>query len=148
MSTTLRRATLADIDATFEVRANTRENAISRQRLTELEITPDVIADQMRGGQLDAYVAEVDGAVVGFCNAVTTTGEIHVLAVRDGYEGRGLGRGLLRMAVDGLRARGHKRIFLFTSQRSDWRAFHVYRDHGWVATGETLPNGDECLELR
>lgn len=145
-SSLIRRATVNDIVATFEVRANTRENAISRERLHQLGITPREIEVQMMAGQLESFVAEVDGEVVGFCNGVPGTGEIHVLAVRDGFERRGLGRGLLAAVMDVLIARGHRRLFLYTSPRSDWRAFRVYRDHGWVATGEALPNGDERLE--
>ncbi len=142
----IRRATVDDIVATFEVRAHTRENAISRERLHALGITPKEIEVQMLAGQLESFVAVVDGEVVGFCNGVTGTGEIHVLAVRDGYERRGLGRGLLTAVMDVLVAHGHRRLFLYTSPRSDWRAFRVYRDHGWAPTGEALANGDERLE--
>lgn len=145
-TTLIRRATVEDIVATFEVRAHTRENAISRERLHELGITPKEIEVQMLAGQLESFVAVVDGQVVGFCNGVPSTGEIHVLAVRDGYERRGLGRGLLAAVMDVLVAHGHRRLFLYTSPRSDWRAFRVYRDHGWAPTGEALPNGDERLE--
>lgn len=144
----IRRARVDDIVATFEVRAGTRENAISRERLHELGITPKSIELQMQAGQLESFVAEVDGQVVGFCNGVPGTGEIHVLAVRDGFERRGLGRELLQAVMDVLLARGHRRLFLYTSPRADWRAFRVYRDHGWVPTGEALANGDERLEWR
>lgn len=143
----IRIATNADIEATLDVRGATRENAISRERLAERGITPASLAVEFAQPDHRCWVAESDGRVVGFCIAESKHGEVIALAVRDGCEGRGFGRGLLGAAVAWLREQGVARPFLYTSPRSDWRAFHVYRDHGWRATGHALPNGDERLEL-
>jgi len=144
---TIRRGGVADIDAMFEIRASTRENAIPRERLEARGITTASMADALAKDSYRLFVADCDGVVAGFSVAEAADGEVQALAVRAGYEGRGIGRALLAAAVDFLRERGVARPFLYTSPRADWRAYHVYRDHGWRATGEVLPNGDERLEL-
>jgi GNAT superfamily N-acetyltransferase len=107
-----RLATPADIVAMFDVRASTRDNAIPRDRLAALGITPASLAAAMAQGGYRAWVVEEDGGVVAFCGAERTQGEIAVLAVRAGFEGRGHGARLLDQAVAWLRANGHERIWL------------------------------------
>jgi len=143
----IRRGAGADVDAMFDVRASTRENAIPRARLEALGITNDAMARDLARDTYRLLVADCDGLVAGFSVADADHGEVVALAVRAGYEGRGIGRALLAAAVAFLRERGVARPFLWTSPRADWRAYHVYRDHGWRATGEVQANGDERLEL-
>ena len=144
----VRRGGEADIEAMYEVRASTRENAVPRARLEALGITHASMVESLARDTYRLFIAECDGVVAGFSVAEAADGEVVALAVREGYEGRGIGRALLAEAVAFLRARGVAKPFLYTSPRADWRAYHVYRDHGWRATGEVLPNGDERLELR
>jgi GNAT superfamily N-acetyltransferase len=143
----IRRADEADIEAMFEIRASTRENAIPRARLEALGITVQSMTESLARDSYRLFVAECDGVAAGFSVAEAADGEVQALAVRAGYEGRGIGRALLAAAVEFLRGRGVARPFLYTSPRADWRAYHVYRDHGWRATGVVAPNGDERLEF-
>ena len=59
------------------------------------------------------YVAEDDGAVVGFASGGREraeepgyTGELHAIYVLDAFQHRGHGRGLVKAMVDGLREMG------------------------------------------
>ena len=142
---TIRAATLADVECTFSVRASTRENPISRERLESLGITPTAVASAMLSGSCASWVCEVAGIVVGFCNADAQTGEVVVLAVLPQHEGRGIGRDLLSEAVSFLCAHDHQRIWLFTSPRMVFRSHGFYRANGWFPTGRTQANGDEEL---
>lgn len=141
-----REATLADVEATFEVRASTRENPISKERLASLGITPATVSAAMEGGSYRSWVCEVEGEVVGFCNADASTGEVLVLAVLPKHEGRGLGRELLALAVTFLQLRGNGRIWLFADALEALRSHGFYRANGWAPTGKRQPNGDEELQ--
>ncbi|MEX2570064.1 MAG: pyrroline-5-carboxylate reductase, partial [Gemmatimonadota bacterium] len=62
-------------------------------------------------------VAEVDGSVVGcvsFRVYSPALAEVASLAVREGYHGLGIGRGLVHAAVLRAHARGVRRVFAFT----------------------------------
>ncbi len=143
----IREATSLDVEATFVVRAATRENSISRERLAALGITPTSISEAMRGGSYRSWVCEADGEVVGFCNAEGSTGEVLVLAVLSGHEGMGIGTELLSCAVHFLRSVGNARIWLSASPLASLRSHGFYRARGWSPTGKVHANGDEELEL-
>src|SRR5690348_7004857 len=113
----VRRGVESDIDAMFDVRASTRENAIPRARLAARGITNESMAADLARETYRMWIAESDGRVVGFSVAEAADGEVQALAVREGYEGRGIGRSLLAAAVDFLRERGVARPFLWTSPR-------------------------------
>ena len=142
---TFREATLGDVEATFSVRALTRESPIPRQRLEQLGITPTSVADAMRGGAYGSWVCEAGGAVVGFCNADARSGEVIVLAVLPAHEGQGVGKTLLSNAVGYLQARGLRRIWLTTSPSPAFRSYGFYRANGWSPSGRMQANGDEEL---
>ena len=141
----IREATQADVEATFQVRALTRENPISRERLASLGITPASVASAMARGSYRSWVAEVREEVVGFCNADAEKGEVVVLAVLPHHEGHGWGGTLLRSAVSFLRSQHQERIWLFASPLETLRSHGFYRANGWSPTGRLADNGDEEL---
>jgi GNAT superfamily N-acetyltransferase len=141
----IREATLADVEATFQVRALTRENAISRERLATLGVTPASVASAMTGGSYRSWVAEVRDEIVGFCNADADTGEVVVLAVLPQHEGHGWGAALLSAAVSFLHSQNRERIWLFASPLETLRSHGFYRANGWSPTGRLADNGDEEL---
>jgi ribosomal protein S18 acetylase RimI-like enzyme len=134
-----------DIEATYAVRASTRENPISKDRLIEMGFTPESVRAEYLAGAYVGRVCEAAGEVVGFCTGDTRTGEILSLAVRPDYEGRGIGIGLLKRVVGDLLAKGAGRIWLSASPDPRIRAHGFYRANGWVPTGEILANGDQVL---
>ena len=139
----IRPARPEDVDATFDVRGSTRQNAISRQRLAQLGITPATVLGAMMGETYRSWVYEADGCIVGFCNAEARTGEVVVLAVQAGFEGRGIGKALLSAAVAYLERAGCQRLWLMAGANSELRSHGFYRANGWLPTGQTDAHGDE-----
>jgi GNAT superfamily N-acetyltransferase len=129
------------------LRGRTRENAVSESRLRELGITASSWGADIASGVLPGFVCRAEGRLVGYCFGNARTGEVVVLALLPEYEGQGLGRRLLELVVQHLRAIGHNRLFLGCSSDPSVRSFGFYRHLGWRATGETDALGDQVLEL-
>lgn len=121
-----------DAPALMAIRRAVRENAISDARLAALGIDAASVAAKMASTHA-AFCAEVDGAVAGFSMADRTDGSIWALFIDPDHEGRGLGRELLRLALEALWAAGHDRAVLTTDP--DTRAEAFYRRAGWRAAG-------------
>ena len=123
-----RRATAADIPAMSRIRLAVRENALSN---------PARITEQMYRDYLDAlgrgWVAELDGAVIGFSGADRGDGSIWALFVDPAHEGLGAGKRLLRLAVDWLFEIGFEEVWLGTQPGT--RADGFYAAQGWVQEG-------------
>ncbi len=149
MSATLiyRPACPADAEACVALRGRTRQNAVSRERLAELGITPASWADDTRSGRLPGHVCLDGEQLVGYCFGDTASGEIVVLALLPEHEGRGIGRQLLGLMVQTLREAGHQRLFLGCARDPATRSHGFYRHLGWRPTGEFDALGDEVLEL-
>jgi ribosomal protein S18 acetylase RimI-like enzyme len=145
MEPTFRRAGPEDIEATYAVRASTRENPISKAQLIEMGFTPESVRDMYLAGAYVGRVCEAAGEVVGFCTGDANTGEILSLAVLPEYEGRKIGIRLLLLVIGDLRARGVRRLWLSASPDPRIRAHGFYRANGWVPAGEILANGDQVL---
>lgn len=143
---TIRAAIDSDMDALYDIRARTRENAIPRAYLESIGITAESWAAANRSGDQQTWIC-LDGArPVGFSAADATTGEVLVLAVLPDYEGRGIGKRLLDAAVDWLHARGWRRLWLATDPDPATRSHGFYRSQGWRPTGERQQRaGDEIL---
>lgn len=140
-----RNATTEDIESMFAVRASTRQNPISAERLAGLGITPSSVAAALAAGDIGSWVCEYAGAVVGFCNADMHSGEVLVLAVLPEHEGKGIGKRLLSLAIECLQRHGYTRLWLFADSDPGARSHGFYRANGWAATGWLQPNGDEEL---
>jgi ribosomal protein S18 acetylase RimI-like enzyme len=147
MSLLFRPAVPSDAVECIQVRGRTRENAISEARLRSAGITVESWAREIEEGSLPGFVCESAGSIVGYCFGATDTGEVVVLALLPDFERRGLGRELLDMVVQRLRADGHRRLFLGCSTDPSCRAHGFYRHLGWRSTGTFDHFGDEVLEL-
>jgi GNAT superfamily N-acetyltransferase len=137
----------SDIKGLFSVRARTRENAISKEGLASIGITPESIAKQLASGRLKGWVCLHGATLVGFCNGDGETGEVLVLAVLPEFERRGIGTCLLSRVVEWLRSVGSDTIWLAASPDTRIRAHGFYRSLGWRPNGKTEQNGDEILVL-
>lgn len=138
---------VTDIDALFEVRAHTRQNALTRADLAALGITPDSTAQALERGTIVGSVCTCEDRVVGFCSGNPHTGEVLVLAVRPEFEGRGIGQQLLARVVGRLQGAGRTRVWLAAAADPTVRAYAFYRALGWRPTGEHTDTGDDILEL-
>jgi GNAT superfamily N-acetyltransferase len=76
------------------------------------------------------WVAEVDGSVAGFCYANKTNASIWALFIAPEYEGRGLAKQLLNMAVEWLFEQGQEFVRLSTGAGT--RADSFYALQGWT----------------
>jgi GNAT superfamily N-acetyltransferase len=142
-----RETQISDVEELFVVRANTRENRLSKENLASLGITTESVAASISAGQIKGYVCLDDSTLVAFCNGDLETGEILVLAVRQTYEGKGIGTRVLARVVELLRSAGHLTIWLAASPSDAMRAHGFYRSLGWRPNGAKQDNGDEILVL-
>jgi GNAT superfamily N-acetyltransferase len=122
-----RQATVDDIPAMSRIRLAVRENVLS---------DPGRITEQMYRDYLNlagrGWVAEIDGGVVGFCYADKVNASIWALFLSEEYEGRGIAKRLLRLAVAWLFERGCASVHLSTTP--DTRADRFYAGQGWTRT--------------
>lgn len=139
----IRSACVADVSAMFIVRTSVRENALTIDELAQMGITPEAIATAVNGSPC-AWVAEVDAEVVGFAMVDLDTACLFAAFVLPGYEGKGLGTGLIR-ACEGALFERHRLAWLETARHS--RAAGVYRHLGW-GNEVDIGDGDVRLEKR
>lgn len=121
----LRLACSADIPAMSAIRLSVRENVLSDPARVTLQMYEDYLEKDGRG-----WVAEIDGAVAAFCYADRHDASIWALFVSPGWEGRGLGKALLALAVDWLFELGHQCVRLGTTPGT--RADRFYQARGWT----------------
>jgi GNAT superfamily N-acetyltransferase len=110
-------------------------------------ITPAAVAEGLARGRTKGWVCSCDSRLVGFCMGDSDRAEVLVLAVLPEYERKGIGRTLLSLVVDWLRAFNPARVWLAASPDSATRAHGFYRALGWQPIGETDADGDEILVL-
>ncbi|OLU17568.1 MULTISPECIES: GNAT family N-acetyltransferase [unclassified Pseudomonas] len=134
MATTIRQATVADIDTLFDIRTSVTDNHLSRQQLDELGVTADALRQAIEESPC-AWVAELDGVPAGFAMVDMDGGELFALFVRPQHEGKGLGTRLLEAAEQALFAR-HSLIHLVTDGDEAIRANGFYSRQGWLQVGE------------
>jgi GNAT superfamily N-acetyltransferase len=142
-----RRAIAEDAAECVVLRGQTRQNAISAERLASLGITAETWGNETRTASLIGHVCLEDQRVVGYGFGQADTGEVVVLALLPEYESRGIGKELLSRVVQDLRAIGHQRLYLGCSRDPASRSYGFYRRLGWQTTGKYDANGDEVLEL-
>ena len=124
----IRKATLADRPRITEVRLAVRENQLRATSVSKVETTADWIFENAI-----FWVWEEAGAVQGFSVADPRDGTIFGLFIHPDYEGRGLGRALLPLACEDLRAAGLAAATLTTGAGT--RAERFYRINGWEEIG-------------
>jgi ribosomal protein S18 acetylase RimI-like enzyme len=90
----------------------------------------------------------IDSRMVGHCTGDPMSGEIVGLSVDKDHRRQGIGRKLLSLVVEALRAAGATRIWVDAPDDQATPAYSFYRAVGWVPTGEHPRNGSEILELR
>jgi GNAT superfamily N-acetyltransferase len=97
--------------------------------------------------KVKVWVCVCDSTVVGHCAGNAATGEVCSLSVLPNYEGLGIGRQLLSLVVDWLRAEGATRIWLDAPSDPSLRAHGFYRALGWRPSDDHLAQDHEILEL-
>ena len=120
-----RQANSNDIPAMSQIRLSVTENVLSDPTRITQEMYEDFLEKSGRG-----WIAENAGEIVAFCYADKVNASIWALFVRPGHEGQGLGKSLLRQAVDWLFEIGHDRVHLSTTP--DTRADRFYAAQGWL----------------
>ena len=121
----LRRACSADIPAMSAIRLSVTENVLSDPNRVTLQMYEDYLDRDGRG-----WVAEIDGEIAGFSYADRREASIWALFISPRFEGRGLGKALLDLAVTWLFGQGHERITLGTTPGT--RAERFYAAQGWT----------------
>jgi len=139
----IRAAAPDDLRVMFDIRGLVDENRMSRSELAAVGITEETVRSRL-GPQLAAWVAGIDGEVVGYSMADRLRGCVYAIFVLPAFQGRGIGGALLDRASVFLFGCGFGRIFLNTDAST--RAYRFYLREGWVDAGES--NGTERrLEL-
>ena len=119
-----RLATVADIPAMSAIRLAVTENVLSDPGRVTRQMYEDYLDKLGRG-----WVCEADEGIIGLSYADNTDGSIWALFVQPGQEGRGVGKVLLRLAVEWLFAQGWDEIKLGTAANT--RADRFYAAQGW-----------------
>jgi GNAT superfamily N-acetyltransferase len=122
---------LQDLAEAFNVRASTRENTLSREKLRYMGITEESTTELLRTTHC-GWLCEVDGKMTGFAIGDGKTGELWVIAILPEYEGRGIGSELLRLVENWLWSLGWMELWLTTNTDVKLRAFSFYTKHGWA----------------
>lgn len=134
-----REASVEDIPALSGIRLSVTENALSDPG----RITPEMYVDYLtRSGK--GWLCEIDGKAVGFSVASQKDASIWALFVKPEFEGRGIGKTLLKLATDWLFEMGVSKISLSTGANT--RADRMYESWGWKR-GEIRPDGEVCYRL-
>ena len=142
----IRVAQAADIEAMFDIRTSVTENYQSREEIAELGITPESIAE-MLATDCCAWVAELQGQLVGFAIANATEATIFGIFVLPAFEGKGLGRALMHAAETWLWSKDLDEIWLLTGNDSTLRAYGFYQHLDWVLS-EVIVEGDYAGEAK
>jgi len=147
MNATYRPMRTDDLPAAFAVRLSTVENAMTLERLeSDYGITPQSLARAMKS-DVKGWLCEEAGQVVGFAMGDLSKGEVGVVAVLPGHEGRGIGRNLLTLVQNWLFSESFDEIWLLADPDPSLRAHGFYRKLGWQPTGE-FSKGNEVLKRR
>jgi GNAT superfamily N-acetyltransferase len=138
-SMNFREAEIEDIPALSDVRQSVKENILSDIRKVTREMYVAYLSESGKG-----WLCEIEGEVVGFSVASVEDASIWALFVKPSYEGRGIGKRLLRLATDWLFEMSATSIALSTDAHT--RADRFYEEQGWQR-GELKPDGEVCYRL-
>ena len=131
----IRAMTVSDLPAVFDIRVAVKENTITLERLSALGITLSSLADALKTGT-KGWVFVVESEAVGFVLGNGRNGEVEVLAVLPGQEGKGIGAALMTAVQGWLFSLGHQQLTLKTTPNKSFRAYGFYQGLGWRPTGE------------
>ncbi len=146
MALVCREIAVADLPAVFELRFSTRENAVTPEELErDHGITPASLAAAM-AGPVRGWLCEEQGRALGFAMGDRSSGEVLVVAVRPGAEGRGIGRRVLGAVCDWLFEAGWPEIWLRATPDPALRAHGFYRRLGWIVR-EAVAADEEIMVL-
>lgn len=135
-----------DVEAVFRIRTAVEHNHLDRAALSRRGITPEWVRHLLRHGALSVWGAWTsEREMVGFCAVKPQAREIFGLFVMPGWQGRGVGDALLRLAVEDLLRRGAGAIGLETGRGTPAHGFYLRR--GWVETGSDPEAEDVALRL-
>ena len=130
----IRKATRADWPRISEIRLAVQENRLSNPAsIASVGIASVGPVTAWLFDNSTFWVWEEDGAIQGFSAADPRDGTIFALFVHPSYERRGIGRALLPLACEDLRASGYATAKLTTASAT--RAERFYRMDGWVEMG-------------
>lgn len=133
-SASIRKAVVSDAEVISAVHVASKQAAyrglVPASILSELS-APQANAERqerwrkvLASDEVDVFVAELDGQVVGFVSSGTThdnegfqkaTGEIYAIYVSSDQQRAGIGRGLIGAALRGLEKRGFSEATLWTA---------------------------------
>jgi GNAT superfamily N-acetyltransferase len=128
-----------DIPAMSKIRLAVTENALRDPSRITQQMYEDYLELLGRG-----WVAEIDGAITGFCYADKIHSSIWALFMSPEYEGHGHAKQLLKLATAWLFEQGHQSVRLSTAVGT--RADRFYAAQGW--TQERIEGNDACYLLR
>ena len=136
---TVRRATAADVPALYVVAHEAYLLYVPRIGRMPAPMTADYSAAVQTG---QAWVAEVDGQVLGLLVLVINQGHLLIenIAVLPSAQGRGLGARLLMLAEDEARAHGLGEIRLYTNEGMTENLAY-YPRHGYRETRRAEDHG-------
>jgi GNAT superfamily N-acetyltransferase len=138
MHPVFRKAAFDDIRHMTRIRLSVLENRLR----DPTRITPQMYADFLeKDGR--GWVALVDGEIVAFSYANRIDGSIWALFVEPRFEGQGLGKQLLSLAMDWLFALGFRQVTLSTGTHT--RAAQFYTRLGWRLASSSA--GDSVFVL-
>jgi ribosomal protein S18 acetylase RimI-like enzyme len=122
-----RKAVRADIPRLMEIRHAVHENRLSDPN----SVTGADCAAFIDRAEIWVWVE--NGMIQGFAAGDPRDGAIWALFIDPACEGRGIGRALLALACDTLRAAGFETATLSTDPGT--RADRFYRTNGWIEIG-------------
>lgn len=133
VSMEIRLAKQSDIPALFHVRTSVRENHLSREQLDRMGITEASVSGMMAARPC-AWVATIDGTVVGFSMIDVEEASLFAAFVLPEHAGKGLGKKLV-LAAEHQLFQHHEEIWLETERNS--HAVRFYRHLGWGNESDT-----------
>lgn len=114
----------------------------------EIEVAAELVRERLEKGLASGYLflfAEQDGRVLGYaCHGEIpcTTGshDLYWIAVRPETQGRGLGRRLLALAEEDMRAAGGRGLYAETSSKPQYRPTRDFYERCGFAAVAVLPD--------
>lgn len=143
----IRAMTVSDLRAVFDIRVAVKENAITLERLKDLDVTVESL-----GAALDTeskgWVFVESDEILGFVMGNGENAEVYVLAVLPGHEKKGIGAALMKVVQNWLFSLGHNQLWLKTTPNKSFRAYGFYQRLGWRPTGEFDGEDEKFVLLR